>query len=605
VKFCTEACGSVEDIHFLQTTAQLLCSRLPHVSHKITQVLPFLTLGVEERMKILVDYYKSSIDFEKFDADHSAAIDSTFDLFCILVDSIEKNDNGNQLKDFIISEKIVTKSIQYLTSHAPPLKSSLLATSEEWKDFTTRPALKYVLRILGGLSQHHASTQVLISRDCIPIVHGLEQVSSDAHVGTLAENLLEAIKQHPAVAEKIELVRRQTKEEKKKLAMAVRERQLVILGMRANERGQVIAKSKLLEQCQDLAEDTGLICNICREGYKFQPTKVLGIYTYTKRCVLDEFEMKPRKSYGYTTVTHFNTVHVECHMSAVRSARGRDEWDSAALQNANTRCNGLLPIWGPQVPESAYASALARHNSYLQDSTGYRDISYHSTTHDIRLQLLRFAQERSFSEDTGGGGPQSNLHLLPYMMQTALYMLNSTKAATREYKRALNFLEMSSNEVLENCYDVDGPYYWCSLALLVMPPIWWKKKRVQFLQRLIVCNHVRRVSIKPPAPVSDTRVRAYSYYKSALIYFAFIDSFYNIVFKDASNDDKWNQDWPATLADYLKHNEQTINDNIEVLLNLYQNSLLPCTTLERYFEIVRLDEITQANEFIVNTLESV
>ena len=33
----------------------------------------------------------------------------------------------------------------------------------------------------------------------------------------------------------------------------------------------------------------------------------------------------------------------------VRLARGRDEWESAALQNANTKCNGLLPIWGPQV----------------------------------------------------------------------------------------------------------------------------------------------------------------------------------------------------------------------------------------------------------------
>lgn len=43
-----------------------------------------------------------------------------------------------------------------------------------------------------------------------------------------------------------------------------------------------------------------------------------------------------------------------------RHARGRDEWESAALQNANTRCNGLLPLWGPQVPESAFASCLAR-----------------------------------------------------------------------------------------------------------------------------------------------------------------------------------------------------------------------------------------------------
>ena len=43
-----------------------------------------------------------------------------------------------------------------------------------------------------------------------------------------------------------------------------------------------------------------------------------------------------------------------------RHARGREEWESAALQNGNTKCNGLLPLWGPQVAESAYASCLAR-----------------------------------------------------------------------------------------------------------------------------------------------------------------------------------------------------------------------------------------------------
>ncbi len=39
----------------------------------------------------------------------------------------------------------------------------------------------------------------------------------------------------------------------------------------------------------------------------------------------------------------------------------REEWDSAALQNANTKCNGLLPLWGPQVPESGFAACLARY----------------------------------------------------------------------------------------------------------------------------------------------------------------------------------------------------------------------------------------------------
>ena len=43
-----------------------------------------------------------------------------------------------------------------------------------------------------------------------------------------------------------------------------------------------------------------------------------------------------------------------------RLARGREEWESAALQNANTKCNGLLPVWGPHVPESAFATCLAR-----------------------------------------------------------------------------------------------------------------------------------------------------------------------------------------------------------------------------------------------------
>lgn len=49
-----------------------------------------------------------------------------------------------------------------------------------------------------------------------------------------------------------------------------------------------------------------------------QPTKVLGIYTYTKRVSLEEFENKPRKQQGYSTVSHFNIVHYDCHLAAVR-----------------------------------------------------------------------------------------------------------------------------------------------------------------------------------------------------------------------------------------------------------------------------------------------
>ena len=46
---------------------------------------------------------------------------------------------------------------------------------------------------------------------------------------------------------------------------------------------------------------------------------------------------------------YYPIIFVDCHASAVRLASGRDEWESAALHNANTRCNGLLPMWGPEV----------------------------------------------------------------------------------------------------------------------------------------------------------------------------------------------------------------------------------------------------------------
>lgn len=207
--------------------------------------------------------------------------------------------------------------------------------------------------------------------------------------------------------------------------MAMREKQLGALGMRTNDKGQVTAKSVHLQQMEELGDETGLICCICREGYKYQPTKVLGIYTFTKRCNVEEFEAKSRKTIGYNTVTHFNVVHIDCHMSAVRLARARDEWESAALQNANTKCNGLLPLWGPQVPESAFASCLARHNTYLQESTGHRDIGHQSTVHDLKLLVLRFAHEKSFHDDTGGGGPQSNLHMIPYLIHMGLYVINT------------------------------------------------------------------------------------------------------------------------------------------------------------------------------------
>lgn len=76
-----------------------------------------------------------------------------------------------------------------------------------------------------------SSVQVLIGTDSITNLHKLEQVSSDEGIGTLAENLLEALREHSDVNLKIEAARRETRAEKKRMAMAMRQKALGTLGM--------------------------------------------------------------------------------------------------------------------------------------------------------------------------------------------------------------------------------------------------------------------------------------------------------------------------------------------------------------------------------------
>lgn len=74
---------------------------------------------------------------------------------------------------------------------------------------------------------------------------------------------------------------------------------------------------------------------------------------------------------------------------------------------------------------SALVLLPLRHNTYLQECTGQREPTYQLNIHDIKLLFLRFAMEQSFSADTGGGGRESNIHLIPYIIHTVLYVLNT------------------------------------------------------------------------------------------------------------------------------------------------------------------------------------
>ncbi|KAL0896018.1 hypothetical protein ABMA27_012006 [Loxostege sticticalis] len=577
--------------------ALLNCTECPGIRSNsvalghLTRVLAALVYGNDLKMAMLVDHFKPVLDFDRLDSEQWTEEEFRMELFCVLCANIERNSIGGTLKDYLISLGVVRDALEYIMKHAPCVKPTLVCTdSDELKEFISRPALKYILRFLTGLAADHEPTQMLVCEKVIPIVHRLEQVSSGEHVGSLAENLLEALRSHPECAAKVQEVRDFTRQEKKRLAMAVRERQLGALGMRSNERGQVTAQCSLTQQVADLAEEAGAVCCICREGYKYQPTKVLGIYTFTKRCPVEEYEVRARKTLGYTTVSHYNIVHVECHMAAVRLARARDEWESAALQNASTRCNGLLPLWGPHVPESAFASCLARHTTYLQECTGHRDIGHTCTLHDLKLLLLRFARGRTFHDDTGGGGPLSNMQLVPALVHMALYVINTSRVATREMAALEAALGWAPARLLESAHDAEGPLYFLTLMLMLYPHAKWKSLRVDMLKRVLVIAHARGVAPGGPAlralAPEQRAARAWPDYKPYALMVAIVDQLYTVMFKNVNATTV--EQWPVKLAEYIRHNDEANAKAAERIVTTLTDELLPCASFAEFCDAAGL-----------------
>nr|CAB3267470.1 E3 ubiquitin-protein ligase UBR4-like [Phallusia mammillata] len=565
----------------------------------ILRIIPFLSFGDPDLMQMLIDHFISTLDFEKYDCSHSDDEKVYLNCFCEIVSGIHFNTSGSQLKDLMVKNQILQNATSYLNAHIPNHKNF---ESEDWKAFKSRPGVPFCLRMLTGLCSKHTTAQELVGDVAIPALHRLEQISSEEGIGPHAENVLEALQEHPEVAKRIKEVRRQTRDEKKKKAMAIRQKQLGSLGMKTNDKGQqVVTKSAILQQISDLVEETGLTCIICREGYKFEPKKVLGIYTYTRRCPLEEFEQKSRKTQGYSTVSHFNVVHYECHTSAVRMARGREEWDSALLQNTNTKCNGLLPLWGAQVPEAAFASCLARHNTYIQEATGQREPGFYSTVHDLKLLLLRFANERSFSEETGGGGRQSNINLIPYLIHTGLYVVNSTRNQGREERTVSDFLAAPLEKWVESSYEVDGPLYVTCVVPFIHGSKKWNEIKIKFLKRLLVTAQARNNSQNSISKLTDREVKEFRVYKPYVMFWALVHLIITVQFKHVPAEGGC-----AVLANYIRNNDTQLRETGENTLTMFQDDLVVCESFDEFVDVMQLhsDIGGDATSFIKETLDS-
>ena len=174
----SRSCGTTEDLVFLLTASQssVNCRGNGNVMQLLMRVLPLLALGDGAKVAAILAFFQPFLDFKSFDVDHSPEHELHIESFCSLVNSIDSSPNASCLKDMILREtSIVTDALEYLAVHATPLvkSASLMASSEDLKELSQRPALKYVLRILTGLASGHEASQVVISDadHAIPVMH--------------------------------------------------------------------------------------------------------------------------------------------------------------------------------------------------------------------------------------------------------------------------------------------------------------------------------------------------------------------------------------------------------------------------------------------------
>lgn len=97
----------------------------------------------------------------------------------------------------MISTSLYSLKCQSRIEHVLPSINHIEKTADWLEDIHS---LHINTAFFSGLATKHRGTQQAVAATCIPAIHRLEQISSDEHVGSVAENLLEALRDDPSIA---------------------------------------------------------------------------------------------------------------------------------------------------------------------------------------------------------------------------------------------------------------------------------------------------------------------------------------------------------------------------------------------------------------------
>ncbi|XP_027153889.1 auxin transport protein BIG [Coffea eugenioides] len=503
----------------------------------VARILPYLTYGEPAAMEALIDHFDPYLrNWSQFDRlqrqyednprDESIAQQANKQKFALenfvrVSESLKTSSCGERLKDIILEKGITGAAVRHLKDTFAYTGQAGFKSSKEWVFGLKLPSVPVILSMLRGLSLGHLATQMCIYEGGIlPLLHTLEGVAGENEIGARAENLLDTLSDKDGMgdgflSEKVCHLRHATRDEMRRRALRKREELLKGLGMRqevSSDGGErIVVSQPVLEGFEDVEEEEdGLACMVCREGYRLRPTDLLGVYTYSKRVNLGVGTSgNARGDCVYTTVSHFNIIHFQCHQEAKRADAAlknpKKEWDGAALRNNETLCNNLFPLRGPSVPMSQYTRYVDQYWDYL-NALGRADGSrLRLLTYDIVLMLARFATGASFSADSRGGGKESNSLFLPFMIQMARHFLDHDSSQRQAMEKSISSYLASSSLELKSSSPGTQPsagteetvQFMMVSSLLSESYESWLEHRRTFLQRGIYHAYMQRIHGRP------------------------------------------------------------------------------------------------------------
>eukprot|EP01022_Parablepharisma_sp_SALTPOND_P028392 TRINITY_DN70896_c0_g1_i1.p1 TRINITY_DN70896_c0_g1~~TRINITY_DN70896_c0_g1_i1.p1 ORF type:complete len:3116 (-),score=321.18 TRINITY_DN70896_c0_g1_i1:2948-12295(-) len=400
----------------------------------LTHILPYFAYGKPDATECLLEYFRTWIKPETLELlqNGPAKTQFTFHLARIsdILNSVPPHDP--LIKDGLLNCGLVTNLLEYLKRTVWPTDEEDQEEALTKKNYSIQKCFNILLK----LCKDHGNTQrAILTSGMVESLYRLQMAKFSSPIANeipiAAETIIEELgKSDKPCKECYDFVHQLIKKTKEENRIKANRKKAEVLR-------QLKAKASLVHMSPIMSTTNSeeLKCLVCNEGYRLKPNEILGAYVYTLQTPIrgnDNFMEPYTSTMGFSTVTHFNIIHLSCHLNAVRAEgvmeHPRREWDGATLRNSYTKCNNWFPICGGSVSIERYNETVNRYfmnmrHIYKTDAPRFRIVG-----HDLKCLLHKFAYEESFSHHSQGGGPLHNIQFIPYLVQLGLHLLGSNDA---------------------------------------------------------------------------------------------------------------------------------------------------------------------------------